>query len=86
MESEAKKIGTSVKSLLLPNFDENKDHARLIAEVTADAVNNKGLTIALKKKGQPALELGSVGKPGTLLPGVTHSNDKVTDWSAAPKR
>jgi hypothetical protein len=75
-----------IKSALLPNFDTNKDHARLIAEVTADAVNNKGLTIQLKKKGQAALAPNSVGKPGVVLPGVTHMGDTASEWTAAPKK
>lgn len=75
-----------IKSVLLPNFDTNKDHARLIAEVTADAVNNKGLTIQLKKKGEPALAPNSVGKPGVFLPGVTHMGETAPEWTAAPKK
>lgn len=75
-----------IKSVLLPNFDENRDHARFIAEVTAEAVQNKGLTIQLKKKGQPALEPESVGKPGIVLPGVTHLGQDVPEWSAFPKK
>jgi ferrochelatase len=73
-----------IRSVLLPNFDENKEHARLIAEITAEAAQYKGPVIPLKKKGQKALEPNSVGKPGMLLPGVTYMNDNTKDWSAAP--
>lgn len=75
-----------IQSILLSNFDSNKDHARFIAEVTADALNGKGLTIQLKKKGQAALQPGTIGTPGTLLPGATHMNDSVPEWSPYPSR
>lgn len=87
-ESEKLKAANAkpIRSVLLPNFDENRDHARFIAEITADAVQNKGFTIPLKKKGQKALEPGSVGKPGMVLPGVTHLGNDVPSWSAYPSK
>jgi len=75
-----------IKSALLPNFDDNKEHARFIAEVTAEAAEYKGLVIPLKKKGQKALEPNSVGKPGVFLPGVTHMKDNTQEWSPYPTK
>lgn len=78
------KLAAPVKSVLLPNFDANKDHARFIAQITKETLEGKGLNIALKRQGQPALEPESVGKPGLVLKGVTHLNDSVTEWSPYP--
>lgn len=75
-----------IKSVLLPNFDTNKEHARFIAEITADAAQYKGLLITLKKSGEKALEPHSVGKPGLFLPGVTHMKDNTQEWSPFPSK
>lgn len=74
-----------IRSVLLPNFDTNVDHARLIATITAEALQKKGLTIQLKKKGEAALPVGSIGKPGIILKDVTHLGEDVPAWSPFPR-
>lgn len=80
------KLSAPIRSELLPNFDGNKDHARFIAEITKETLEGKGLNIALKRKGQPALEPESIGKPGLVLKGATHLDDSVPEWSPYPAK
>jgi ferrochelatase len=77
---------SGVASVLLPNFDTNLDHAQLIAQLTKEALENKGATIPLKRKGSKAAEVNSIGKPGVILFGVTHqSDDMAKGWKAEAK-
>jgi len=73
-----------INSVLLPNFDENKEHAEFIAKLTLEALNGSPLSIQLKPKNGKALDLGSVGKPGTILFGVTHLDTAIENgWKAS---
>ena len=76
-----------VNSVLLPNFDTNVDHAKLIAQLTKETIEYKGSSIQLKRKGSKALDVNSIGKPGVMLFGVTHQDDSLAaGWSAEAKR
>ncbi|MEY2986749.1 MAG: hypothetical protein RJB13_270 [Pseudomonadota bacterium] len=73
-----------VYSLLLPNFDENREHAEFIANLTLEALNRSPLSLRLKPMSGKPLEPGSVGKPGTILFGVTHLDKTMENgWTAA---
>ena len=75
---------TGIYSALLPNFDENKEHAEFIAKLTLEALNGSPLSIRLKPKNGKALDSGSVGKPGTTLFGVTHLDQSIENgWRAS---
>ncbi|MEY4064585.1 MAG: hypothetical protein RIR26_793 [Pseudomonadota bacterium] len=81
------KRGAALNAKLLPNFDDNADHAKFIATITKEALENKGLTIPLKYKGSKAVDVGSIGKPGTLLFGVTHMEEGQAQlWSPEPPK
>jgi ferrochelatase len=77
---------SGVSSTLLPNFDTNIDHAKLIASLTKETLEYKGAAIPLKKKGSKAVEVNSIGKPGTILFGVTHQDEAMAKgWKAEAK-
>ncbi|NBO39464.1 hypothetical protein EBU99_12875 [bacterium] len=80
------KISEPINAILLPNFDSNKEHAKLIAELTKETLELKGLSIYLKKKGEKALEPEIIGKPGTVLPNVTHQGNDAFEWSPYPNK
>lgn len=78
---------SGVNAVLLPNFDTNVDHAKLIAQLTKETIEYKGTSIQLKRKGSKAIDVSSVGKPGTMLFGVTHQDASLAEgWSPEAKR
>lgn len=77
---------SAVNSTLLPNFDTNLDHAKLIAQLTKETLEYKGSAIPLKKKGSKAAEVNSIGKPGTILFGSTHQDESMAKgWKPEAK-
>jgi len=73
-----------INSVLLPNFDENKEHAELIAQLTLEALNRSPLAIRLKAPNSKPLDPGSIGKPGVRLFGVTHLDSSIENgWTAS---
>jgi hypothetical protein len=78
---------SGVNAVLLPNFDTNVDHAKLIAQLTKETIEYKGTSIQLKRKGSKAIDVNSVGKPGTMLFGVTHQDASLSEgWTPEAKR
>lgn len=93
LETESDKLVKSgqrdakINAVLLPNFDANTDHARFIAQLTAEAAQLKGNVIPLKAKGKKALDVDSIGKPGTILFGTTHLDEgSAASWTAGKKK
>jgi ferrochelatase len=50
--------------VLAPNFDDDPDFAKLVVDITKEALEGKGHLVKLKEFGKPAKAKGSVGKPG----------------------
>lgn len=74
---------SGINSALLPNFDENKEHAEFIAKLTLEALNRSPLALRLKAENEKPLDVGSVGKPGTILFGATHLDRSIENgWRA----
>lgn len=72
-----------VESKLLPNFDENKEHAQFIAQLTLEALNGSPLSLQLKATNGKALDVGSVGKPGVFIVGATYQDRSLENgWRA----